>query len=165
MFRKHLAIALLAAAAAAACSDTPTGPGATLTPRPEPPVLMSVRGTLIAGSLLRDTDGRLVSLTGWQTRIFGDLLGAEILVEGIRESDPEEAVGIQDFILLTVDGHPVMDGRLEAREEGYFIRAREGVSRPVYEVPEALAQFVGRRVFVAHEAGFALRFGLLELEE
>jgi hypothetical protein len=55
-----------------------------------------------------------------------------------------------------------MDGRLEAREEGYFVRAREGVSRPVYEVPDALAQFVGRRVFVAHEAGFALRFGLLE---
>ena len=54
---------------------------------------------------------------------------------------------------------------LEAKEEGYFIRARAGYMSAVHDVPERLAAYVGRRVFVAHEEGIPLRFGLLELDE
>src|SRR5688572_6719197 len=124
MLRKRFAVILLAAAAAA-CSDTPTQ-SVALSPRPEAPVLQSFQGTLVAGSLLRSKEGRLISLAGWQTYLFGKLLGADVHIEGTANNDLEEGIYVNDFILLTLDGFPVMDGVLGAREEGYFIRARTG---------------------------------------
>jgi hypothetical protein len=162
MLRKRFVTVLLAAAAAA-CSDTPSMPQNTVAPLPEAP-LLAYRGTLIAGSLLR-TEAGLISLAGWQTHLFGQLLGAEILIEGhVADEDPENGLMINDFQLLSLDGHPVVDGTLSAREEGYYIRAR-GETFELPEVPEALAHYLGRRVFVAHTGGAIMRFGLLELEE
>ena len=163
MLRRHFTIALLAAAVAA-CSETPTQSSATLAPRPETPTLQTYPGVLVAPNLLRSGQ-MLIPLAGWQTRLFQGLVGAEILVEGHMDADPESGLEINEFQLLAVDGHPVLDGKLEAREDGFFVRARAGTMHPVYDVPEPLAHLVGRRVFVAHEAGAALRYGLLELED
>jgi hypothetical protein len=162
MLRKRF-VACLLVAAAAACSDTPSMPENTIAPLPEAP-LLAYRGTLLAGSLLR-SEGRLISLAGWQTHLFGQLVGAEIMVEGhVADQDPENGLMINDFLLLSVDGMPAVDGMLGAREEGYFIRGREGMFE-LAEVPEPLAHYLGRRVFVAHAGGAITRYGLLELEE
>jgi hypothetical protein len=163
MLRKSFAIVMLCAAVYAACTDAPTAPTEAKSPVFEPPVLKSYRGELVAGSLLR-SDGRLVSLAGWQTYLFGRLVGAEIQIEGIRDDDPESTLTIAEFRLLAVDGHAVLDGTLDVREEGYFIRSREGMLDPLYDVPEGLARYTGRRVFVAYAGNSTMRFGLLELE-
>jgi hypothetical protein len=163
MLRKRFVVVVLAAAAAA-CSDTPSMPENTVAPLPETPVLHAYRGTLVAGSLLR-SDGRLISLAGWQTHLFGQLLGAEIMVEGhVADEDPENGLMIHDFLVLSLDDMPVVDGTLWAREEGYYIRGREGTFE-LPQVPETLAHYLGRRVFVAHTGGAIMRYGLLELEE
>jgi hypothetical protein len=155
--------AVLLAAAAAACSDTPSMPENTVAPTPEAPTLQTVPGILVAENILRSGD-RLIWLGGWQTHLFRKLIGAEVLIEGRMDADPESGIEITDFQLLALDGLPVVDGTLSAREEGYFIRARGGMFE-LPEVPEELAHYLGRRVYVAHSDGAVMRFGLLELEE
>ena len=162
MLRKRFLLALLASGVAA-CSDTPTQSEAAYIP-PAEPVLQTYQGVLVANSLLRTQHG-LVSLAGWQTGVFVKLIGAEVVIEATAKTDPEEAAFINDFRVLTVDGFPTLDGTLGSREEGYFIRSREGVLSALDDVPEGLASFVGRRVFVAHLGGATMRYGLLELEE
>jgi hypothetical protein len=163
MLRRSITIALLAAAAAA-CSDSPTGPREATPPIFQPPEMHAYQGVLVAGSLIRTKEGRLISLVGWQTYLFGKLLGAEILVEGPMQEDPESAVAISEFQVLAFEDMPVIDGTLNANDEGYYIRSRQGKFE-LPEVPEELAHYLGRRVFVARLEGAIMHYGLLELDE
>jgi hypothetical protein len=165
MLRKRFTIAALIAAAAA-CSDTPSVFEPTVTPTDPGSGYESYPGILEAANLLRSGD-MLIPLAGWQTALFANLVGAEVVVEGMMDPDPESGLVISDFQLLAVDGIPVLDGVLGEMEEeagAYFVRTRNGAINPIHDVPDPLTAYVGRRVFVAQLDSQTVRYGLLEME-
>lgn len=136
--------------------------------RPEPPSsdpdprapLRTFQGSLASPSHLRVAH-RTIELIGWQTELFADLIGAEIFVAARPALYNQGCFVVEDFEILAVDGLPVFDGRLVRTLGQYFIYLRNGV-RPVSDVPEGLAQHVGRRVWIAWDDGETVRYGLLE---
>jgi hypothetical protein len=159
MFAKRFLPVLLVAAIA--CIDSPTSFGALGYLDDERDALESIPGIVVAPDLLRSGD-RMIRMYGYPTFFLRDLIGAEILAEGRFDVD-EGDLYLSDIVVLAVDGIPVLDGELRWSVDGYSVATRAG-ELPIHaEVPEALADNVGRRVWVAVHEGECVRYGVLDL--
>ena len=144
---------------ATGCSDTPVSTSGVRQPYLEEESFESIPGVLVTPRMLQSGD-RLIPLAGGQTDLFVNLIGAEVLVEGVI--DPSDgALVIRSFLVLTVDGFPVLDGVLHEYDDGFYIEAIQ--MTPLPEIPEELARHVGKRVWLTIMNDECINFGVLEL--
>lgn len=164
MFRQRFAIVVLTAALAACSDATVTGPtsgSSGPSTRDQPGPYDRFPGVLETPRILLSR-GERISLIGWQTKLFQDLVGAEVLIQGTMDSDPSGGVIIHDFEVLAVDGMPVLDGTLEWLDDAYVVRGRDGSLNPLTDAPETLTTYIGRRVWVAQRDLQVVRYGVLD---
>ena len=142
-----------------ACYDGPVG----VTPIAEEPndeVLESIPGYLITPRLLRSGTWD-IPLAGSQTALFTDLVGAEMLINGVI--DPADgALIIREFFVLAVDGLPAYDGMLQRTGTAFMIRTMRGGNVPLEELPSGLMEHVGKRVWLTTQEGLPVRYGVLQ---
>ena len=113
---------------------------------------------------LRDTVGRIVTITGQHAPALSRLGGLEVWVAGTR-SEMELAARV--FRVRAVEGVPAIDGRLTERRGGVLVlTTAEGRAITLSGPPDALRGYVGRRVWVTRAAsGEVMSFGLIEEPE
>ena len=142
-----------AAAAADTLGTTARGVGAS-TSAPARTQSDSVRGTIavtgalpLASVVLRPSDGGAqLTLVGASTDILRRLGGLEIAARGSRQGRARFVV--QDFVVRSAAGRPVVEGRL-AREGGrHALVLADGSRRSVADLPAALRDKVGARVYL-----------------
>jgi hypothetical protein len=125
--------------------------------------LVAVGGSLpMTRVTLRDTVGRIVTITGAHATAISRLGGLEVWVAGTRSSEAELAASV--FRVRAVEGVPAIDGRLSERRGGALVLTpADGRTLTLSGPPAALREYVGRRVWVTRSAsGEVLSFGLIE---
>ena len=128
--------------------------------------LVAVGGSLpMTRVTLRDTVGRIVTITGAHATALSRLGGLEVWVGGTRSSETELAARV--FRVRAVEGIPAIDGRLTERRGGALVlTTAEGRTVTLSGPPAALREYVGRRVWVTRSvSGEVLSFGLIEEPE
>jgi hypothetical protein len=144
-----------------ACSDPPTSSVTTTIVEPADLGYRTVVGTLVTKDQLRAEDGSMVSLIGYQTALFADLIGAESRVRGAFDDVESAPLWIVEFRVLSVDSLPALDGTLENSEMGFSIRTMDGDHALLATIPEDLMRHVGERVWLTMLDGSWVRYGLL----
>ena len=153
--QRLLPLLLLAAVACEESSPTVFRPS-----EPEQP-LESIPGILVAPTMLKSGD-LFIELVGVQTMLFTELVGAEVLIDGVFD-ESDGALLIHEFMVLTVDNLPAVDGRLEETDEGFAVYPRYGPAVALAEIPGDLEDDVGKRVWLTLQDGFPVRYGVLEM--
>jgi hypothetical protein len=166
MFRPHLLIAGVAITLLA-CTDDHTGPtsppGAT-GPFPtssfaELQGFVELNRAEESGIRLRLTDGTTVPLIGFETARLARVDGAEVYVRGTWDAP---ALAVESFVVLAVDGRSASDGILVQTDNGYALRLRDGSMQELSDVPEALMELVGARIWLTGIDEPPVAFGVIE---
>ncbi len=142
---------------------TPTRPPPTVgpppdTPRPAPEeaVTDSVRGRIaIVGAapvthlVVRGTGEPDTRLDGGGAiiRSLRSVQGLEIEAFGSRQAG--DVLRVERFSVRAADGVPAMDGTLERDGDGYALVTSDGRRHRLTQLPEALQEHVGHRVWIA----------------
>jgi hypothetical protein len=162
--RSHRSFSALLVLATIACSDTPVSPfrGSVSLPEPEDG-FRTVTGIVVSETELRDyADGSTILLEGPQTRMLGELLGAEIRILGTADEFAGARLWVIEFRVLAVDGIPALDGMLGYDDEGFAIVSAEGAYTSLAEIPEDLMTRLGKRVWLTLRDGAWVRYGVIE---
>jgi hypothetical protein len=173
-------IATLAACIAVACAPRAQLEGDYATSAGPQPAFATVHGTLVvAGSepqttlLLGPPAGeQTLALTGEATALLRPLAGVDVEIEGERVGEAElpgvapgtPALEVLRFIVVAVNGVPAHDGTLEQDGAGFHLRLRGGERAAVRELPPALRQHVGARIFLVGPFDRApAAYGIIEM--
>ncbi len=114
--------------------------------------------------VLRTSSGTSIAMSGMITASLSSLLGAEIVIHGMKVA-PRDIV-VRDYVVRAYSGIPVVDGRVENVKGTWSLRLTEGTGRKALGTPSpALQSLVGARVWYLTPtapvpAGIA-RFGLI----
>jgi hypothetical protein len=172
-------IAMLATCVATACAPHAQLDGDHATSAEPQPVFATVRGTLVAAGsepqaalLLRRPAAETFALTGEATALLRPLAGVEVEIEGERvraAALPGVAPGtpvleVLRFTVVAVNGVSALDGTLEQDAAGFHLRLRGGERTAVRELPPALRQHVGARIFLVGPLDRApSAYGIIEM--
>lgn len=161
-----------AALAVVACTDNPnanfTGPdGRTLPPPPPPPPTATIAGRISVSGIasdriieLTDADDNVYRLLGNQSGALASVDGADVVARGTFDANPGFVV--DEFEVTGMYGRPALDGVLEATEEGFALRLRDGSLRVVPGLDAECAKYVGARLWViGWEGDSEVAFGLI----
>ena len=163
--------AVAAALAVVACTDNPnsilTGPIDPSHPIVPTPSTVTIAGRISVSGIdgdriveLTDADDNVYRLLGNQSAALASVDGADVLARGTFDANPGFVV--DEFEVTGMYGRPALDGVLEATEEGFALRLKDGSLRVVAGLNAECAEFVGARLWVIGWDGDSeVAFGLI----
>jgi hypothetical protein len=171
MKRSYIASMMVAATMLAGCRDDrdTTAPTTRLI-SPGPAAHQTLVGTvedseqrLYPRFVLRMDDGTSIGLDGTAALPLASVIGAQVQVDGAFDGD--SAFEIDRFVVLAVGGTPVLDGVLEADDDGaYMLRLTTGGDRMIIDPPADLIAHIGERVWLTQmqdDGSGAIAFGVI----
>src|SRR5688572_12548342 len=140
-----------------ACSDNPNktlaGPLDPDRPAPVAPLATTIAGRISAGPLTEDQGIELQGVEGGVYRLVGNasdalasVQGGDVEVRGTFDANGDFVV--QDFEVTGMLGRAARDGVLEATDDGFVLRLRDGLLQAVPSLPADCAELVGRRLWL-----------------
>ena len=104
--------------------------------------------------VLRADNNATISLSGMATTGLAKLVGAELMIRGVR-TGPRDLV-VSDYVVRAMDGLPAIDGKLTSNSSGSWLEMSDGSGRRrLASVPVALQGMEGARVWIVVGSGAA----------
>jgi len=104
--------------------------------------------------LRADKGATTMSLSGMATTGLSKLVGAELMVRGVR-TGPRDIV-VSDYVVRAMDGVAAIDGKLASNSGGWWLEMSDGSGRRrLSTVPAALQAQEGARVWIVVGSGAA----------
>lgn len=155
-----------------ACTDNPnailTGPIDPAEPITTTPTAETISGRISVTGIgvdqvidLTDANGNVYRLVGSESGALASVDGGDVVARGTFDANPGFVV--DEFTVTGMLGRPALDGVLEATEDGFALRLRDGSMRVVPGLDSDFEEYLGARLWVIgwDEAEDAVVFGLI----
>lgn len=161
---------VLVSALGAACADSPTANNGLLRESDPPPAPSTsvLSGRIIVTGIgsdriveLRDDHGDVFRLLGHETIALANVDDGDAVVWGTWDANPGFVVS--EFKVTAMHGRPALDGVLEAVDDGFALRVKDGSLTVVAGLTLEWAVYVGARVWViGFDSGNDVVLGVIE---